>query len=65
MQVKDTCPKIVSFKETTLSSDPLFPLATIVVWRVGDVGCKMTMLEPHYRKSWLRFPLHGVREQTV
>jgi hypothetical protein len=65
MQVKDTCPKIVSFKETTLPSDPLFPPAAIVVWGVDDFGCKMTMLEPHYTKSWRRFPLYGVREQTV
>jgi len=63
MQVKDTCPKIVGFKEITLPSDPLFTLAAIVVWRVGDVGCKMTILEPHY--YWRRFPLYGVREETV
>jgi len=65
MQVKDTCPKNVGSKEITLPSDPLFPLAAIVVWRVGDVGCKITMSEPHYTKSPSRFPICGVREQTV
>jgi hypothetical protein len=65
MQVKDTCPKTVSFKEITLYLNPLFPSAAIAVWRAGDVRCKMTMDEPNYTKSWRRFPLYGVREKTV
>lgn len=65
MQVKDTCPKTVGFKAITLTSEPLFPLAAIVVWRAGDVGCKVTTLEPLHTKPWCRFPLYDTREDGL
>lgn len=65
MQVKDTCPKIVNFKEITHLSDPRFPLAAVLIRSAGDVGCKVVVFERCCAKSWRRFQLYGVREEQV